>query len=99
MLPHQHFHFDSSYDSEMDIDEVKERYKSAKMDSARADLDRQTSFVAYANDNLFHVPQEGENDRDFKIDHFFDEPSPDLFADGIQNIKLGVRRPRALSLS
>lgn len=44
------------------------------------------------------MPNVGEKN-DFKLDHFYDEPSPDLFKDMKDEVKLGVRRPRALSFT
>ena len=41
------------------------RYKTAKLDSARASLDRRVSFAAYANDNYFGIGDEGETDNGF----------------------------------
>ena len=67
------------------------------MDSARAQLDRRVSFAAFAADPFFGIPTEGEQDRDFKLDHFYDEPSPELFEEFSKDLSL-QGRPRAQSL-
>lgn len=43
------------------------------------------------------MPNEDEKDQGFKIDHFYDEPSPDMFGAGLGDVKLGFRKPFALS--
>ena len=79
------------------MNKVKVRYKTAKLDSARASLDRRVSFAAYAHDNYFGIADEGETDTGFQLDHYYDEPSPELFKELSGDFKLGVRRPRAFS--
>ena len=76
---------------------MKVRYKTAKLDSARASLDRKVSFNAYAHDNYFGIANEGETENDFQLDHYYDEPSPELFKELSGDFRLGVRRPRAFS--
>lgn len=54
--------------------------------------------MAYAHDNFFMIPNVGESERGFRLNHFYDEPSPDLFDEQKnEELKLGVRRPRSYS--
>lgn len=57
---------------------VRERYKTHHLDSDAAVVDRRISFAAYAYDPFPMVSQIGEPKEDFKIDHFYDEPTPEL---------------------
>ena len=41
-------------------------------------VDRRISFAAYAYDPFPMVSQIGEAKEDFKINHFYDEPTPEL---------------------
>ena len=97
MATNMNHQVDSSFDSEQDLQEVRQKYKTLLSDSHCAIQDRRTSFVAYANDQFFDVPGVDEKDLDFKLNHFYDEPSPDLFKDA--EVKLGVRRPRNVSFN
>ena len=53
--------------------------------------------MQYAYDNFLEVPSQGEVDREFQLNHFYDEPSPDLFSDAGAKATLGVRFPRTFS--
>lgn len=77
---------------------VRERYKTTRQESDNADADRRVSFMAYACDPYPNVQQVGERkDEDFKLNHFYDEPSPEMQLQLDYDAQLGSRRPRASS--
>ena len=41
-------------------------------------MDRRVSFAGYAYDNFFEIRSEEAQSDDFKLNHFYDEPSPEL---------------------
>ena len=56
MIPMPMRYVDSSFDSDQNLDDVKERYKTHQLDSDAAVLDRRVSFAAYACDPYPMVP-------------------------------------------